>query len=104
MLQLAAQVARRTAFGSVIPTALTIDRCPVASADGTDALWTGDEPVPGLPARFKDGVVAAPYAGGELVGTEVFPEVFHRVQFRRIGRQRQHDDIARQLQARPRLV
>lgn len=47
----------------VIPTVLDIDRCPLGCADGSDSVWIGDQPVPGIGAGVQDFVVVVPDAG-----------------------------------------
>jgi hypothetical protein len=53
---------RTVSLGSecIIPSALDIDRCPFAGADGSDAIWIVDQPVPGRFAGLDDFVVVVP--------------------------------------------
>jgi hypothetical protein len=90
-------------FG-LIPTALAIDTRPLASADGRDAFWIGDEEVPGLFASCDDVVVAVPDEPAELIGPQIVPDVFHRVQLWRIGWQGQQGNVVRYAQCPALLV
>ena len=63
----------------LIPIASNIDPCPISGADRAYACWIAGEPVPGLAAGVDDLLVAIPNEGTELVGTKVFPDIFHRV-------------------------
>ena len=85
------------AYG-LIPDALSND-CfgPGALGDGSEALWRAHQLVPGIAAGTHDGVVAVPNAVAEKVGAQISPDLFHRVQFRRIGWQRQQADVFRHL-------
>jgi hypothetical protein len=53
---------RTVSLGSecIIPSALDIDRCPFAGADGSDANWIIDQPVPGRFAGLDNFVIAVP--------------------------------------------
>ena len=51
------------------------------------------EEVPCLAAGFDDFVVAVEYGDGELVGAQVGPDVFHRVQLWAVGRQGQQGEV-----------
>src|SRR5271168_1651223 len=73
----------------LIPVRLKTDTCPRTGADGADPFWVADEEVPGALAGVDDGLVGVPDQVAELVAAQVFPDILHRVQLRRIGRQRQ---------------
>src|SRR6266536_1371223 len=62
----------------LIPAALTIDRCPFAGGDRSDADGVGDEPIPCVAASLDDVVVALPDGPAELVAAEIFPHVLDR--------------------------
>src|SRR5216684_359395 len=67
--------------------------CPVAQADGHDGPGLVDELVPGEAAVVEDVVVGAEDAVGEPVVADVLPDVLDRVEFGRLGRQRQQGDV-----------
>src|SRR5271169_5805052 len=77
----------------VIPTRLKSDTRPLSGADGADAFWVVDQEGPGILAGVDDGLIAVPDQGTELVAAQVLPDVLHRVQLRRIGRQWQQRDV-----------
>jgi hypothetical protein len=70
----------------LIPTALNTDTRSLPGSDGTDAVRVGDQEVPGVFACLHHGIVSVPDEIAELVGTQVLPDVLHRVQFRCVGR------------------
>jgi hypothetical protein len=47
----------------LIPTALDIDRRPLAASDRADAVWVIDQPVPSLGAGLEDSLIAVPDTG-----------------------------------------
>ncbi len=53
-------ISGRQTAAAVTPGAVVIVRCPVASADVADAVWIGDEPVPGILAGLDGFVMAVP--------------------------------------------
>lgn len=57
-----------------------------------------DEPVPGVAAGFDDGVVVFEDAVGELVLSQVLPDVLGGVEFWAVWRQRQQADVCRDFQ------
>lgn len=77
--------------------------CPVPKTDGHDAPGLVGELVPGLAAVGEDVVVAAEDPVGEPVLAQELPDVLHRVQLGRTGRERQEGDVRGHLEA-PRHV
>ena len=61
---------------------------------GNDAIWSGEEVVPGIAAGVHDGVVVAERAVAQLAAAQPGPDVPNRVQFRTVGRQVQQGQIA----------
>jgi hypothetical protein len=47
-------------FSGIIPTALGIDRCPGAGADGADAVGIVDQKDPGIFTSLDDRIVIVP--------------------------------------------
>src|ERR1700739_5182535 len=88
----------------LIPAILRIDPCPGTMGNRIDALRVCDEEVPSLLAGGDDGLVAVPDTPAELVATQVVPDVLHRVEFWRVGWQRQERDVVRRAQALARLM
>ena len=88
----------------IIPAILRIDPCPGATGNRIDALRVSDEEVPSLLAGGDNGPVAVPDTPAELVATQVVPDVLHRVEFWRVGWQRQERDVVRRAQALARLM
>src|SRR5260370_20031646 len=79
----------------LIPTALDIHLCPRPGRDrGDDAGVVGKE-VPSLAATIDDVFVVVEDSVGEFIGSQISPDVFERVQFRRIGRQHYKRDVVR---------
>lgn len=56
-------------------------------------MWVLDEEAPCVLACVEDGAVAVPDEVAELVASQISPDVFHRVQFRRIGWQPEQGDV-----------
>ena len=71
---------------------------PVAQADGHDAPWLIDELVPRVTAVVEDVVVRFEDAVREPVVAHELPDVFLRVQFRALGRQRHDNDVGRHIE------
>jgi hypothetical protein len=80
-------------FKYITPTALTVDRYPVAMTDGVDAVCVCGEEVPGFGAGGEDIVVAVPDEVGEFVGAQVCPDGLHWVRLGRIGREMEQGDV-----------
>ena len=57
---LSAEAVDEMAKYGIIPIGLDIDRCPLAGADGANAVWIGDQPVPCGFAGFDYSLVAVP--------------------------------------------
>src|SRR5260370_4711827 len=66
---------------------------PIAQADRHDGPWLVDELVPGEAAVCEDVVVGAEDAVGEPVVAHELPDVFDRVEFGRLRRQRHQGDV-----------
>jgi len=81
-------------YRHLIPAALKFDLCPIARGDGGNLVGHLHEPVPSVAAGIDDGLVAVPHAVAQQVLPQELPEVLHRVQLRRIARQRQQADVA----------
>ncbi len=80
----------------LIPDALSADCCgPGAMGDGGQALRRAHQLVPSVAAGIHDGTVAIPDVGAEKVGAQISPDLFYRVQFRCVGRQRKQADVLR---------
>src|ERR1035437_4772645 len=82
----------------VIPAVLTTDRCPLACSDWPYPIWVFYQEPPGLSASLDDRIVTVPDEVAELVGAQILPDVFHRVQFGRVGRQFQQRDVVWQME------
>jgi len=82
-------------FNGIIPTVLNIDTSPKGDlgTDRADPVWIGDKKVSSLAARIDDDLVAVPDDGSKFVAAQILPDVFGRVQFGLIGRQRQQGDV-----------
>ena len=63
--------------------------------DGTDAGWIVDQEHPCVLTCLNDGIVGVPDQCAEFVLVEILPDVFHRVQLRRVRRQLQKRDVLR---------
>ena len=64
----------------MIPTALNIDCCPVSGRYRGYGCWVVREEVPGCAALVEDFIGAVEDGVGELVGAQVLPDVFDRVE------------------------
>ena len=71
---------------------------PIAQADGHDAPWLIDEPVPGIAAVIEEVVVGGEDAVGQPVVAHELPEVLDRVQFQALGWQRHEGDVGRHVE------
>src|SRR5437763_15535869 len=69
------------------------DVCPVATSDGEDFPWLGDEGIPGVAAVIESVVEGFENAVRERVLAHELPDVFLRVDLRRTRRQWQERDI-----------
>ena len=76
----------------------------MSGSDRADAFWIVDQEVPCRCAGLDDCLVAVPDQGAELVVSQIFPDVLHRVQFRRVGRQGQQRDVVGHAQSAAGLV
>jgi hypothetical protein len=88
----------------IIPTALKLDLCPVAEGDRGDGGLVVGEEIPGLAAFIDDVLVVIIDGDGELVLSQVLPNVLHRIEFWRIGRQGQKGDVVWRLEIRSGMV
>ena len=79
----------------VIPTALTTDRSPRSGGDGGNAVVVVCEECPGVAGLVEDVVVTVEDGDREFVATQIFPDVFDRVEFGCVGRQRDQRDVVR---------
>ena len=78
---------------TIIPTALRLYLRPLAGSDqGDGGLLVGEE-IPGLAAFVYDVLVIIIDGDGELVLSQVFSDMLHRIEFWRAGRQRQKGDV-----------
>ena len=66
---------------------------PVAQADRHDGPRLIDEFVPGVATVLKDVVVGPEDTIGEPVVAHELPDIFDRVEFGRLGRQRHQGDV-----------
>src|SRR5208282_952218 len=66
---------------------------PWTRGDGGDAVGRGDEVIPCATAGIDDVVVGLVDAQGELVLAHIFPDIFDRIEFRRVGRQVNQRDV-----------
>ena len=74
----------------VIPTASRIDRfCIFPRSDRADCFGVACKEVPSLTARLDDFFICVEDRDCELVGAQTGPDVFERIEFGGIGRQRQ---------------
>jgi len=78
----------------VIPTRLNRDLRPFPRSDGCHSARVVYEEVPGIAAGFHDVVVCLPHPQAQLVAPQVLPDIFDRVQLRRIRRQLDEGYIA----------
>ncbi|MEA2956522.1 MAG: hypothetical protein QOJ58_2022 [Alphaproteobacteria bacterium] len=88
----------------VIPADLKIDPYPGPMRDGIDSVGIADEEEPSFLAGRDDCLVAVPNAHAEFVAAEVIPDILHRIEFRRVRRQRQESDVIRDAQSLAGLV
>jgi len=77
----------------LIPTALTIDRSPRSGCDRSDAVVVVCEECPGVAGLVENVVVTVEDGDREFIATQIFPDVFDRVEFWRVGRQRDERDV-----------
>ena len=77
----------------VIPAGLLIDPRPGSTRDGIDALEISDEEQPSVLTGGENCLIAVPNARAEFVPPQVIPDVFDRIEFRRVRRQRQQRDV-----------
>ena len=63
------------------PTRLDIDLCPLAVGNGADTFGIIGEEAPGGGASLNDVVVCLANLVADLVAAQVFPRIFHRIQF-----------------------
>ena len=82
-------------FSLLIPTALTTDRSPRSGGDGGNAVVVVCEECPGVAGLVEDVVVTVEDGDREFVATQIFPDVFDRVEFGCVGRQRDQRDVVR---------
>src|ERR1700750_146571 len=72
--------------------------------DGIDALGITEQEEPGVFAGGDNFLIAVPDPLAEFVATEIVPDVLHRIEFRRVGRQGQQRDVVGDAQSAARLV
>ena len=60
-------------LGQLIPARLIGDTCPLAGADGADAIWVVDEEAPSGFAGLGDIVVGVPHLCGRVGGDVTVP-------------------------------
>ena len=78
----------------LIPTVLISDLFgPVSGGDGPDLVGKLAQAVPGVAAGVDDGLVAGEDQSVEEVMPEELPQIFDRVEFRAVGRQRQQREV-----------
>lgn len=77
----------------IIPTALNLDRRPLAGCDGAHDIRLGDECPPSVAAGFDNGVVVLEDPIREEILAQILPDIFDRIQLRRIRRQRQQRHV-----------
>jgi hypothetical protein len=94
----------REALCGVIPALLNIDTRPVSCPNGSDAVLADNEEAPGALAGVEDVLAGGPDEGAEFVLSQIGPDVLHRVQFRRIGRQQQQSNVVWNLQLPTSLI
>ena len=80
-LKSTSQPSGTTPIAHLIPEALSVDVRPSASSDGSDTIRVADQKIPCVLASGNNGLVAFPHQQTQLVGTEVVPDVLHRVEF-----------------------
>jgi hypothetical protein len=88
-----------SANARLIPSALRLDVCPVAECDRLDGSLVVGEEIPGLTAFVEDVLVVIIDGDGELILAQVLPDVLHRIEFWRVGRQGQKADVVWRLEA-----
>jgi hypothetical protein len=94
----------RSEFALVIPTALKVDLRPFAKCDRSDGGLVIGKEIPGLAALIDDVAVVIKDSDGELVLSQVLPNVLHRIEFWRLGRQGQKGDVVWRLEIRSGMV
>ncbi len=67
--------------------------CPVTQSDGHNFPGLVDQAVPCVAAVIDDDVVASEHAIGEPIVAQELPDVFGRVEFGALGRQRDEGDV-----------
>src|SRR6185369_8088859 len=72
--------------------------------DGIDALGITEQEEPGVFVGGDNFLIAVPDPFAEFVATEIVPDVLHRIEFRRVGRQGQQRDVVGDAQSAARLV
>ena len=91
--------------GSIlIPTVGSIDRCPASGCDCSDGCFVICEEQPSFAGFVDDIVVAFEDGVGEFVLTQILPDVFGAVEFRRIARQRDEGDVGGHTEAMAAVV
>src|ERR1700730_2177474 len=79
------QIAPSPIHQGLIPTALIGDLCPWPCSNGGHLFDIVDEGVPGGAASLNDLLIRVPDDVTEIVGTQIFPDILDRVQFRGVG-------------------
>ena len=74
----------------VIPSALNLDLCPRAGADRGYDFGLRHKGFPGIAAGVDNFVVGFPDTVAQEVAAQIIPNIFHGVEFWRIGRQGHH--------------
>ena len=87
------QTPKVVTFARFISSSLEIDLCPLSCGDGGDGGCIVCEEVPCVAALVHDIGVAVEDGYGELVGAQVLPDVFDRVEFGRVWRERERRDV-----------
>ena len=67
--------------------------CPLAQSDGHDFPRAFDEHVPGIAAVIDNIVVGFEDAVREPVVAHILPDIFDRIEFRALRRQRDNGDV-----------
>jgi len=89
---------------SVIPAALTTDRCPASMSDRPDAVGIRDQEIPGIFASGDDRVITIPDGHAEFVASKIVPDILHAVKFWRVWWNWQKSDVVRNPQPATFLV
>ncbi len=77
-------------FWCLIPTALSIDRFNILSfGNSCDCVCVVGEKVPGIATVVDDFVICLPCRDRQFVFAQIFPDIFHRVEFWCVSGQRQ---------------